>query len=153
MPLELATSSATSPSLYAYYAALYVLDAKGLFSKLKVSDLLQEGLRSKKSALERHHLYPKAWLQRNGVVDQRDRNQIANYALVEWSDNIDISDSHPREYLPEFIKRQSNGDLDNMYYWHALPKNWDELEYNDFLEERRKLISGVIKDAFLKISN
>ena len=34
--------------------------ANGLFSKLKVSDLLQEGLRSKKSALERHHLFPKA---------------------------------------------------------------------------------------------
>ena len=88
------------PSLYAYYAAQYVLGANGLFSKLKVSDLLQEGLRSKKSALERHHLFPKAWLQRNGVPDQTQRNQIANYALVEWSDNIDISDNHPKEYLP-----------------------------------------------------
>ncbi len=153
MPLELSTSSSTSPSLYAYYAALYILDAKGLFSKLKVSDLLQEGLRSNKSALERHHLYPKDWLLKNGVVDQRDRNQIANYALVEWSDNIDISNSHPREYLPAYIKRHSNGDLKDMYYWHALPENWEELEYQDFLEERRKLMSNIIREAFKKISN
>lgn len=153
MPLELSTSSSTSPSLYAYYAALYILDAKGLFSKLKVSDLLQEGLRSNKSALERHHLYPKDWLFKNGVVDQRDRNQIANYALVEWSDNIDISNSHPREYLPAYIKRHSNGDLNDMYYWHALPENWEELEYQDFLEERRKLMANIIREAFKEISN
>jgi hypothetical protein len=153
LPLDLATSSSTSPSLYAYYAAQYVLGANGLFSKLKVSDLLQEGLRSKKSALERHHLFPKAWLQRNGVPDQTQRNQIANYALVEWSDNIDISDNHPKEYLPYYIDRLPNHEIENMYYWHALPKNWEEMEYEEFLVQRRKLISQVVRDAYLKISS
>ena len=153
LPLDLATSSSTSPSLYAYYAAQYVLGANGLFSKLKVADLLQEGLRSKKSALERHHLFPKAWLQRNGVPDQTQRNQIANYALVEWSDNIDISDNHPKEYLPYYIYRLPNHETENMYYWHALPKNWEEMEYEEFLIQRRKLISQVVRDAYLKISS
>ena len=153
LPLDLATSSSTSPSLYAYYAAQYVLSSNGLFSKLKVSDLLQEGLRSKKSALERHHLFPKAWLQRNGIDDQTQRNQIANYALVEWSDNIEISDKHPKEYLPFYLDRLPSQEKEKMYYWHALPEGWENMSYEEFLAERRKLIALVIRDAYLQISS
>ena len=152
LPLDLATSSSTSPSLYAYYASLYVLDAYGLFSKLKISDLLQEGLRSKKSALERHHLFPKAWLQRQGIVEPRETNQIANFALVEWNDNIAISDAHPSDYLPKYLSRLTEDDRAKMFYWHALPENWEQMPYATFLGERRKRIAAVIKNAFEKIS-
>ena len=152
LPMDLSTSSSTSPSLYAYYAAMYVLGANGLFSKLKVSDLLQEGLRSKKSALERHHLFPKAWLHRNGVTEQRETNQIANFALVEWSDNISISDTAPADYLPEYLNRLSAEEKQKMYYWHALPENWEQMKFEDFLIERRKRISQVVKDAYANIS-
>ncbi|NVJ46464.1 MAG: DUF262 domain-containing protein [Cytophagia bacterium] len=151
LPLDLATSSSTSPSLYGFYAAQYVLGALGLFSRLKTSDLLQEGLRSKKSALERHHLFPKAWLEKNGFLDQTVRNQIANYALVEWSDNINISAKHPREYLPYYLERLKPGEKEKMYYWHALPENWEEMEYLEFLEARRKLIAKVIRDAYFVV--
>jgi hypothetical protein len=138
--------------LYAYYAAVNVLGANGLFSKLKVSDLLQEGLRSKKSALERHHLFPKAWLQRNGITEQRDTNQIANYAFVEWSDNISISDTAPADYLPQYLNRLSAEEKQKMYYWHALPENWEQMNFEDFLMERRKQIAKVVKDAYEDIS-
>ena len=150
LPMDLSTSSSTSPSLYAYYASLYILDANGLFSRLKVSDLLQEGIRSNKSALERHHLFPKAWLNKNGIIEIRDTNQIANYALVEWSDNIKISDMAPAEYLPYYLERLT-GNKKEMYYWHALPENWENMNYSDFLVERRKIMAMVIKDAFEKI--
>jgi hypothetical protein len=152
LPLDLSTSSSTSPSLYAYYASLYILGAYGLFSKLKVSDLLQEGLRSNKSALERHHLFPKAWLQKNGIIEQRETNQIANYALVEWSDNISISDKAPEDYLPEYLNRVSLDEIHKMYYWHALPENWEIMKFDEFLVERRKLMAQVIKDAYTSIS-
>jgi hypothetical protein len=152
LPLDLSTSSSTSPSLYAYYAAQYIIGANGLFSKLKISDLLQEGLRSKKSALERHHLFPKAWLERNGVSDQTQRNQIANYALVEWSDNINISDTEPSKYLPYYLSRLETEDKTKMYYWHALSENWEQMEYFDFLIDRRKRIAQVVKDAYETIS-
>ncbi len=152
LPMDLSTSSSMSPSLYAYYASLFVLGANGLFSKLKVSDLLQEGLRSKKSALERHHLFPKAWLIRNVTTEQRETNQIANYALVEWSDNIEISDKHPSEYIFKYLERLSEEEKTNMYYWHALPEDWEKMNYSNFLIERRKRIAAVIKDAYAKIS-
>lgn len=151
LPMDLATSSFRSPSLFAYYASLNIHDAYGLFSKLKVNELLQAGLRANKSALERHHLFPKAWLMRNGITEQRDYNQIANFALVEWSDNIAISDKEPKIYLPFCEERFVASDLERMKYWHALPDNWQEMEYREFLAERRKRIASVVEDAFGKL--
>ena len=151
LPMDgLATSSSTSPALYSYYAALNILEAKGLFSNLRVNDLLQQGIRSKKSALERHHLFPKAYLQKQGY-DQTKRNQIANYALVEWDDNISISKKAPEVYSPLYKKRFSDQELEKMYFWHALPEKWESMDYNDFLVERRNKIAAVIKAAYDKL--
>jgi hypothetical protein len=91
-------------------------------------------------------------LQRNGILEQRETNQIANFALVEWSDNISISDTAPSEYLPAYLNRLSKEEKDKMYYWHALPENWEQMSYEDFLIERRKRISLVVKDAYETIS-
>lgn len=151
LPMDLATSSFRSPSLFAYYASLNILNALGLFSKLQVKELLESGLRANKSALERHHLFPKAWLMRNGVTEQRDYNQIANFALVEWSDNIAISDKEPKVYLPIYEQRFSEEELRKMRFWHALPENWQEMKYKDFLMERRKRIAKVVQKAFEKL--
>lgn len=101
-------------------------------------------MRSKKSALERHHLFPKAWLQRNGINEKRDTNQIANFALVEWSDNIAISDISPIEYLPSYLERLNSEEKEQMYYWHALPENWELMTFENFLVERRKRINFKI---------
>ncbi len=147
----LATSSASSPELYAYYASLYILDAKGLFSQSKISDLLKEGVRSKKAALERHHLFPKNYLKQNNITEQRDINQIANYALVEWNDNIAISDEAPKDYVPKYEQRFDDEDINTMYHYHALPNKWEDLDYYSFLKERRKLIAKVIKMAYKKL--
>ncbi|MFN3019849.1 DUF262 domain-containing protein [Chryseobacterium sp. TY3] len=151
LPMDLATSSFRSPSLFAYYASLNIHNALGLFSKLQVKELLESGLRANKSPLERHHLFPKAWLMRNGITEQREYNQIANFALVEWSDNIAISDKEPKVYLPIYEQRFTNEDLDKMKFWHALPENWQEMNYRDFLVERRKLIAQVVQEAYQKL--
>lgn len=151
LPDNLSTSSSRSPSMYAYYASLNILNADGLFSKLKVRTLLQEGLRSRKSALEIHHLYPRAFLNRNGIVGVQQVNQIANYALVEWNDNIKISDMSPAEYLPHYLQRFTSEEIALQYYWHALPENWENLNYYDFLKQRREMIANVIRDAFNKL--
>lgn len=151
LPMDLATSSFRSPSLFAYYASLNIHNALGLFSKLQVKELLESGLRANKSALERHHLFPKAWLMRNGITEQREYNQIANFALVEWSDNIAISDKEPKVYLPIYEQRFSENDLQQMRFWHALPDNWQEMSYRIFLIKRRKLIAGVVKEAYQKL--
>lgn len=151
LPNEIATSSPRSPSLFAYYAALNLLDARVLFSKMKVSELLDPAIKAKKAGTERHHLFPKSHLKKIGITEIRDTNQIANYALVEWSDNIKISDSSPQEYLPQYIDRFSSDELKDMYYWHALIDGWENMAYDDFLKARRNGIAKVIRDGFHKL--
>lgn len=31
---------------------------------------------------------------------------------------------------------------------HALPDGWENMSYDNFLEERRKLMAGIIKKGF-----
>jgi hypothetical protein len=148
LPNDLATSAAYSPKLFAYYAALCLLDSRGLYSKQKVHDLLDPSVHSKKSAAERHHLFPKGHLATLGVTDTRRTNEIANYALVEWADNIDISDRAPSDYVPGFEAHFTAEELRQMYEWHALPDGWWEMEYDEFLSKRRELMARVIREAF-----
>lgn len=151
LPNALATSSARSPSLFAYYAALNLLGARVLFSKMKVGELLDPALKGPKAAIERHHLFPRGYLRTLGLTSMRDTNQIANFALVEWSDNIDISDKSPSEYFHRYAARFTEQELDQMMYWHALPKGWEEMEYSEFLEARRRGIARVIREGFLRL--
>lgn len=152
LPSELATSSARSPTLFAYQASLCLLDARGLFSELKVADLLDPAIKAPKSALERHHLFPKKHLHRLGVRSRRDVNQIANYALMEWKTNIEISDRAPEEYWPELLKNVSPADRKAAHLWHALPADWEMMEYPIFLQERRRLLAQVIRAGFATLS-
>lgn len=152
LPNELATASARSTGQFAYFAALCVLDAPVLYSSMKVRDLLDPTAHPKKQALERHHLFPRKYLERQGYTDRRDTNQVANYALVEWHDNIDISDRSPAEYAPEYEKRFTRAELQAMYRYHALPEGWYEMDYRSFLDERRKGIAAIVREGFDKLS-
>ncbi len=148
LPNELATSSARSPSMFAYFAALNLLDAKVLYSQQKVSDLMDQSISAPRASLERHHLFPQAYLRSIGITETRDINQIANYAMVEWGDNHKISDKPPMEYASVLAKRFSNTELGKMHYWHALPDGWEGMEYEDFLHKRRGLMAQLIHDAY-----
>ena len=151
LPNELETAAARNTAQFAYYAALCLLEARVLYSKMKVSELLDPTTKAKKTALERHHLFPRKYLQRIGVREKRLINQVANYALVEWSDNIKISDRAPRDYVPELEERFASDELQQMYDWHGLPSNWYELDYKDFLKERRRRVALIIKSGFERL--
>jgi hypothetical protein len=153
LPNDLATSSPRSPSLFAYNASLVLLGANVLFSKTKVAELLDPAIQSNKSAIERHHLFPKSYLVKQNITSTRETNQIANYAFVEWSDNIKISDQSPAEYLPQLIKRFNQEELDNMYHYHALPDSWEFMDYREFLEKRRKLMAQIIREGYQKLKD
>ncbi|MCK9230742.1 MAG: putative DNA binding domain-containing protein [Syntrophales bacterium] len=38
--------------------------------------------------------------------------------------------------------------LERMYRMHALPENWEHMQYQDFLEKRRELIAQVISEGY-----
>jgi len=149
LPNDLATSSSRSPSLFAYHAALVLLEARALFSEIKVADLLDPSIT--KRALEKHHLFPKSFLGKQGITSTRETNQIANYALVQWGDNADMSNQAPTIYLRKMKARFSRAELDRMYRVHALPANWEQMNYRQFLEQRRELMAQVIADGYATI--
>jgi hypothetical protein len=152
LPNDLATSSPRSPSLFAYHAALVFLDARALFSKIKVADLLDTSMHANRTAVERHYLFPKGYLSKRGINAIRETNQIANYALVEGGDNAAISDQAPADYLADMKARFSQTELEWMYRLHAQSPNWEHLDYREFLEKRRELMAQVIAEGYATLA-
>lgn len=155
LPEELHTSNMSGPAYTAYLAALTILDAEALLSTLSVKDWIDPN-RSPVKGVEKHHLFPKHYLKdKLGYSTTRQINQVANQALVEWSDNIDISDRAPSTYWPEQIADKKIGTerLRQQMWWHGLPEGWTDLTYEDFLEKRRHLIGAVTHEGFKKLSD
>lgn len=148
LPNELATASARNPGQYAFFAALCLLDAPVLYSSMKVRDLLDPTSQPHRSALERHHLFPRKYLEKLGIKDNHDINQVANFALVEWHDNVEIGDRPPSDYAPEYERRFPPDKLTEMYWYHALPEGWYNMDYWTFLEERRRRMAEIIRKGF-----
>jgi hypothetical protein len=148
LPSNLDSSSARNPELFAYTAAQNRLSAPVLFSHKRISDLLDPALKTKKKALERHHLFPRAWLESQGVDDIKRINQVANYALLEWPDNIGISDEAPEQYVTKIKSRFGESEWRSMHEHHALPLGWEQLSYDEFLVERRRLMAAIIRRGF-----
>ncbi len=148
LPDALDSSSARNPELFAYVASQNRLNAPVLFSHKKISELLDPTIKTKKKALERHHLFPRAYLESIGVDDLKQINQQANFALLEWPDNIDISDDAPSKYVRELKSRFSDSEWRTFHEHHALPPQWEQMEYQTFLSERRKLMAQIIRGGY-----
>ena len=148
LPSALDSSSARTPQLFAYVAAQNRLSAPVLFSHKKIGELIDPSVKSQRKALERHHLFPRAWLARQGVEDLRMVNQMANYALLEWPENLDIRDKPPADYIAEIRPRFTAEEWERMHELHALPEGWQDLGYEDFLEKRRYLMAQIIRRGF-----
>ena len=152
LPNELATSSARSPSLFAYEAALVLLDAPVLFSGFSVSEMLDPTWQAGHRNIERHHLFPRSHLEKMGITETREVNQIANYAYVEWTDNVQISDRAPSDYVPSLVERLSETELARMNRYHALPEGWESMEYRAFLGRRRELIAQIVREGYQRLA-
>lgn len=145
----LAVSGRGNNAWNAYVASLNIMNAKILFSKsnLLVSKLFEPGTDGNRKSLEKHHLFPKACLKSQGYSDAK-INQMANYAFIDWKDNMDILDDAPSVYYPIVCAGLSDEQIRVMEEENALPHGWENMAYEDFLIERRKLMAAKIKAAF-----
>ena len=148
LPSQLATSASISPTLFAYQAALVKLDAPVLFSPLSIASLVDPAIKGSKAALEQHHLFPRGYLEDEGISDLKVINQIANFAAVEWPANIKIGKQAPSAYVPALDAAMSGAERERAYRLHALPSLWWELGYEPFLLERRLRMARVVRDAW-----
>lgn len=155
LPQLMDTSSSVSPYFLAYKAAQVKLGDKGFLSRdITVLDLLL-------NRSDAHHVYPRKYLQDQGLTRGR-YNQIANFVLTQSEINIAIGAKAPEIYFAELAAQGAGrtmkyGGIDDTEELRAnlrmncLPETMLDGEipdYDDFLEQRRKLMALKIKSWF-----
>ena len=151
----ISSSTSASPAYQAYLAALNILDADLFMLHGKVRDWTDPADTSVKN-VEGHHLFPRAYLRDVlGYKDIKKINQVANFAPTDWDTNILISDRPPMDYWPQLIetRKMDETTLAKQKQWHALPDDWIELKYEDFLIARRNLMATVVRDGYLRLAD
>ena len=153
---RLDTSVSSSPYFLVFLMAQVKRGARGfLSSQINVQSLIEQ-------RGDIHHIFPKKYLQKNGVNNRKDYNQIANYVYTQSEINIKIKDTAPRDYMSN-MKSQISGagsyygninnaeDLDANLSENCIPKDIVEMDvsnYNEFLSERRIMMAQYIKEYY-----
>lgn len=153
---RLDTSVASSPYFNVFLMAQVKAGARGFLSEqITVQSLIdQRG--------DIHHIFPKKYLQKNGVNNRKDYNQIANYVYTQSEINIKIRDNAPCEYMA-LMKAQIAGE--GLYYGgitdeadlkrnleeNCVPEKFMDMDirgYAEFLEKRRRLMAQFMRTYY-----
>ena len=100
----------------------------------------------RKNKLEKHHIFPKSLLYEHysskNTIDKRLVNEIANMAFLTENSNKTIFNNEPIKYLPHIDKAELRKQF--------IPLDeelWKLQNYEDFLSERRRLLSEGINNC------
>lgn len=152
LPDELKTSSTQAPTWCAFVASQIVLGAQVWLGTSTVATLLAVGSSGSKRAYDKHHIFPKNYLNSIGIDKKVDRNQVANFVFIDYQSNIEISDRAPAEYLLEYRNRLGEKAFVESCEMNAIPSAIENMTYEDFLKARRVLMAQMIKAAYLKLA-
>jgi hypothetical protein len=155
LPQLMDTSSAQSPYLLAYKAAQVKLGDRGFLSR----DITAQDLLMNRSDV--HHVYPRNYLKKQGLSRGK-YNQIANFVLAQSEINIAIGDKAPKVYFKDLAAQCAGGptlyggittaeEMRTNLRMSCLPASMldgEIPEYDDFLDERRKLMALKIQKWF-----
>jgi hypothetical protein len=95
------------------------------------------------SALELHHIFPKARLYTAGYT-RPEVNSLANFAFLTMETNREVTDRFPEEYFPAYEERHPGAIAS-----HWIPDDpdlWRIGRYRDFLAARRELLAAAAND-------
>lgn len=152
LPSELNTAAAISPSWYGYVASQIVLNTPMLFSNIPVSKYFIIGSSGTKNAIDKHHIFPKNYLTTQlGITSDRERNQTANFTYLDYATNIDISDDPPASYVGRYKEKLGEEGYKMSCKEHALPEDFENMDYSEFLDKRRTLMAGIVRKAYDKL--
>ena len=154
LPRDMITSSTRSPLFIAFIAAQIYFQHHILFRNIPLSkyfiDMKDKIHSGEKSEMDLHHIFPRNYLislYGRDSIEDREINQIANKVYTYNSDNRTISNQAPSEYIQQF-SNQGHIDWNKNLEQNAIPSNFGELNYEDFLQERRVLMLQIIKNYF-----
>jgi hypothetical protein len=123
-----------------FYSLLYLLTRVWGARDLGDGNVLSKHLLGSRSGLELHHVFPKAFLYKNGS-DKTEVNALANFAFLSAESNRALSDRPPHEYFEEVEERQP-GALRSQ--WIPLNRElWRVENYREFLAERRRMLANA----------
>lgn len=156
LPQNLETSSVNSPAFNTFIAAQINLNCNSmLMNGTKVADLIT-------ISGDVHHIFPRAYLKSSGVDNKTKYNQVANYIYLDTQVNKAISDDAPCFYFTK-VKTQCTTkriELGNISDENLLRINLEEncipenifnmtvTDYDDFLQERRKLMAALVEKYY-----
>lgn len=159
LPARLNTSVASSPFFKIFLMSQVKEGNKGFLSKhITVQALIED-------RGDIHHLFPKKYLQKNGLNIRGEYNQIANYVYTQSEINIKIRDAAPNEYMQDVLEQIDNNkaniggivtmeDLKETFKENCIPNefiNFTIDNYKDFLQKRRILMSQKIKEYYFNL--
>jgi len=153
---NLNTSGTGNPYFNAFLAAQIKSNDEGFISpNFPVKDLVTiKG--------DIHHIFPRDFLKKNNYIKTQ-YNQVANYAIVHPIINIMIGNKSPKQYFSEIMEKIANGENDTFTTEETLFKNlemncvtkdifdMDIKDYEEFLENRRKLMARKIKNFYFSL--
>lgn len=155
---DLAYTSTNNPTYLVYLAAQVMKnDMSLLATNVTVRELITLGG-------DIHHIFPKEYLKENGF-EKNKYNQEGNYVYLDRPVNISIGKMAPKIYFSLAFEQCSTGeikcgaitDLDQLkdnLATNCIPLdvvNMDYTNYENFLEERRKLMAKKIKDYYYSL--
>lgn len=156
LPQNLETTSVNSPAFNTFLAAQDYLKCGSMLMKgTMISDLIT-------ISGDVHHIFPKAYLKKNGVDSKGKYNQVANFTYLDTQVNKAISDDAPCVYFGAILEQcdtkeikigniSDEGDLKQNLAENAIPESvvkMDVGDYEEFLVERRKLMAGLIEKYY-----
>ena len=159
LPQNLETTSVNSPSFNTFLAAQINLNKNSLFMHgTMIADLLN-------ISGDVHHIFPKAYLKKNGVDAKGRYNQVANYTYLDTQVNKAISDDAPAVYFATVLQQcdTKSAEIGNITDAKALDQNIADNalppeivrmtvdDYDGFLTERRHLMAKMIEEYYKQL--
>ena len=157
LPQNLETSSVNSPGFNTFLAAQINQNCNSmLMNGTKIADLIT-------ISGDVHHIFPKNYLQKNGIKSKTKYNQVANYIYLDTQVNKSISDEAPAVYFAKAKEQCQTKDfvigniasqelLKKNLAENCIPDNVDQMtfeNYDEFLQKRRMLMADLIHQYYM----
>ena len=155
---DLETSSVNNNAYNLYLAAQCTGNSTAFLAKtMKISSLIEQ-------RGDIHHIFPKKYLMDNGYAPKA-YNQVANFVYTESSTNIKVGKMAPVNYMAK-VKGQISTETNDIstldsevglkenIIQNDIPEfleNATHTDYDNFLEERRKLMAKKLKTFYKEL--
>ncbi len=140
---------ASGPSWNGFLAAQVVLGSRIMFGTGTVAQLLAPASSGDKKSYDKHHIFPDNFLK-SGIYSKI-KDCRANFVALKYQKNIEISDDPPNVYVTKLRKEHGEEAYRVTCEENALPLDFENMEYPDFLKERQYLMAQLVKRAFERL--